>query len=187
MTRDEAGKLVGYAVAAFPSFQDKSMQGTINLWAAIMADVEFKLAELAIFKILREKSFFPTPADIMKAVKSLAANNDAPPAELAWQEVQSQLNYYAKPNYTHPAISETVKVLGYARLCHSDNPVADRAHFLKIYETIAERKKSENENKTVFRLVYKRDPRENEPGYYAPQAIGDIMKQIAPESGESVK
>lgn len=180
MTRDEAGKLVGMAVAAFPTMQDKVIGPTINTWAMVMADINYQMAEMALVKVLSEKAFFPAPADIIKAVKSMKKSDGPPPVELAWQEVQSQLNSYQKPEYTHAAITETVRSLGYKNLCHSENLVADRAHFFKIYEIISERKKNESDNERVFRLVYKQDPSgRDENGQ--PQSVGDIMKKLTDE------
>lgn len=154
MNKSEATKLVGMAVAAFPNMQERAMMPTINLWVTLMADIDYKAAEIALIKILSSAKYFPAPGEVISAVKSMR-KSDVPPVELAWEEVCRGLNAYQRPNYSHPNIDETVRVMGYRQLCYSTNTVSDRARFFEIYSTICDRKKDREENERVFRLVYK--------------------------------
>ena len=47
------------------------------------------------------------------------------------------------PEYSHPLIERAVDVMGYRNLCESDNAVADRAHFFRVYEGLLGRAEEE--------------------------------------------
>ena len=44
------------------------------------------------------------------------------------------------PKFKDPLIQKAVDIMGWKELCLSENQVADRAHFMKIYDKLVERK-----------------------------------------------
>ena len=155
MNIKEAAQLVAIVAGAMPQYQDKELAPTAKTWAVILGDMDYKTAEAALLVVMRSwtSSFFPPPGAIVEAARSMTA---APPAaEIAWKEVCKKLNPYAAPTWSDPLVGEAVRVLGYRNLCTSENPGVDRAHFLKIYESLVKRQRTERENETVRKLVSK--------------------------------
>ena len=44
-------------------------------------------------------------------------------------------------NFDNPITTQVVEQLGWRYLCLSENPVADRAHFVQAYQALAERER----------------------------------------------
>jgi len=155
MTIKEAAQLIAIVVGAMPQYQDKELTPTARTWALILGDIDYKTAEMALFSVMRTwtSSFFPPPGLIVEAAHNM--RNTTPAAEIAWQEVTKKLNPYQGPTWSDPLIGEAVRVLGYRNLCSSENPVADRAHFFKVYESLQKRQRADRETETVRRLVQK--------------------------------
>ena len=49
-------------------------------------------------------------------------------------------------------VRRAVRAIGWLQLCLGDNPEADRAHFLKIYDALRIRHQAEQENEAVLAL-----------------------------------
>ena len=64
----------------------------------------------------------------------------------AWGEVIQAIQrfgFYRSPVFDDPLIARAVDALGWKYLCSSENVVADRAHFAKVYEQFVEREKQD--------------------------------------------
>lgn len=138
--------------AAFPN--NKITQETIRVYQIALSDIPSDVLEKAIIHITTTNKFFPTVAEIRDAAYLLMAGiNKIPSAFEAWKEVQDQIaicgDYWRysinekKPEYTHPLIEKAVSIMGYKQLCESDNVVADRAHFFRVYESLYQRAMNE--------------------------------------------
>ena len=71
-----------------------------------------------------------------------------PSAQDAWAEVVASFSthgyYRGAPDWTHELIGKAVKANGgYAFLCQSENPTADRARFLQAYDAYLARYRKE--------------------------------------------
>ena len=159
MTKNEAALLVKMLISVCPN-NIANPKMTAHTWAIVMPDISFSQAQAAIVKILREKQFIPTPADIIKAVESMFPDPCAPPsAEAAWKEVISQLNSYAPPKaYSHPLIMETVATFDYVDelcRCNNDDLGIKRAQFVKTYNNLSERAKEKKRNQAVNEIAGK--------------------------------
>ena len=61
----------------------------------------------------------------------------------AWLVVKqafSSIGSWGMPKFKAPLIQKAVDIMGWKELCLSENQVADRAHFMKIYDKLVERK-----------------------------------------------
>lgn len=157
MTKRETKCLLGLALANWPSMQDKSfdVETTAALWHKVLGHLPFGDAEAGLAKVLLTAKFFPTVAEVFEAVQSLRPDTSGvPPVEAAWDEVCRNLNPYAMPEWSHEAIRITVRRLGGIRaLCESENHVADRAHFFKLYDLHLSREKDKILNSQAAALV----------------------------------
>jgi hypothetical protein len=134
--------------AAYPN--NKITGETIRVYQITLQDIPGDVLEKAILHLTTTNKFFPTIAEIRDAAYLImVGTNKIPSAYEAWGEVQNEIarcgDYFRytiqtnTPAYSHPLIELAVKKLGYKQLCYSDNLVADRAHFFKVYESLYQR------------------------------------------------
>jgi len=134
--------------AAYPN--NKITAETIRVYQITLQDIPGDVLEKAILHLTTTNKFFPTVAEIRDAAYLLmVVTNKIPSAYEAWGEVQEEIarcgEYFRYsistnvPEYSHPLVERAVEIMGYKQLCYSDNLVADRAHFFKVYESLYQR------------------------------------------------
>lgn len=142
MDRDQAKAIVSYLHTAFPVPVWEI--STLRLWRHQLEDLAYEPTLAAVVEWVRSESRQPTVADIRRAAVRLSS----PPRETvavdqAWRYVQRCIVRIGHtgdlPENTPPAIRKAVDTIGWRTLCLSDNPVADRAHFFRVYDAIMDR------------------------------------------------
>jgi hypothetical protein len=131
--------------AAYPTFDLKPE--TIKVYVRLLEDLPDSLIEQAAIAHIASSTFFPTVAELRKAALVLLdGQNPLPTALEAWSEVEEQVRrtgYLGKPSFSNPLITRTVSAIGWQNICRSENPVADRAHFLNGYAQLCERERNQ--------------------------------------------
>jgi len=140
MSRAEIIGLVALASGSFPSIQSRDPLPVVAAWSLLLADLPFELAKAAVIMVCRESQFFPSVAQIVAAAAVLGHSaGRLPTAAEAWAEVSEQIQScgpYRSPVYSCETVRRAVRALGWRQLCCGDSPEADRAHFLRIYESM---------------------------------------------------
>jgi hypothetical protein len=140
MTRPQALELVGELMAAYRTGQQVAPE-TVEVYVTDILDLDYEPAVLAIKRLRQTRTFLPSIAEVRQAATEITAGQ-LPDGGQAWAEVTDQIRavgYTGRPEFSHSAIAETVRALGWRELCASANQVADRAHFLKLYGTRRDR------------------------------------------------
>jgi hypothetical protein len=135
----EIMKMIGAMAATFPSIQIGA--ATVKAYTHLLKDVPLDVLAVAIEQCATESEFFPTVAKIRDKAISLTAPVRKDPMD-AWGEVLaaiSSVGFYNSPAFKDPLITKAVECLGWKYLCSSENMVADRAHFAKLYQQFVER------------------------------------------------
>ena len=152
MTIDESISVVEFLIAAYPNA--KVTEKTIELYTQFLHFVPYELGQAAALKLIVNKTFFPTIAELKEAIQNLAPPKDGPPTpEEAWGEVRRQLDIYKAPTWSHPAIEKAVRDIGMRNMCNSYSPGTDREHFFRIYETYRRRDVDRVENESIRELT----------------------------------
>ena len=150
MTRDETQLLLGILRTAHPRFyanlqpNSDEFHQTVTLWHKMLQDVPWEVANAAIYKLLATNEFPPAISEIRKIVADIT-NPVLPDEGEAWGEVIRAIrNYgYTRPEEALDSMSEPVRLavkrMGWMELCKSENEIADRAHFMRIYSTMTKR------------------------------------------------
>ena len=150
MSRQEILALVALASSSYPSMQSRDPRPIVAAWTVMLADLDATLVKAAIIKVCRESPFFPSVAQIVAASRELDARSEKlPTAAEAWEEVSRLIQYvgpYRAPQYSCDLVRRATRAIGWLQLCLGDNPEADRAHFLKIYDALRIRHQAEQEN-----------------------------------------
>ena len=151
-TVHQVAKILGVMIHAYPRFELST--DTIRLYGQLLSDIPVDVLEAAAHQIMAESKFFPTIAEFREMSHSLmTGKRNIPSAYEAWENAMSEINrcgdYYRYqvqthlPEYSHPLVEKAVGIIGYRNLMESDNKVADRAHFFKIYESLLDRAQDE--------------------------------------------
>src|SRR5687767_12740431 len=129
----EIAKLVGTLAACYPSVQVSDE--TCEMYVEMLKDVPLGILETCVQQCAAESKFFPAISEIRARVMALSTPQRLTPAE-AWGEVVNTIRaigYYGQPKFDDPLVAKTVGYLDWQTLCSSENTVADRAHFMRMY------------------------------------------------------
>ena len=145
MTMQETSVLLGILKTAYPRFYTditpETLGETVELWHAMLSDVTLELARPALFRLIATSKFPPSIAEMRKSVADIKYEA-LPDAGEAWGEVNRAIRKYGyyQQEKALESMSETTRMIvrrmGWRDLCTSQNDMADRAHFLKIYEAM---------------------------------------------------
>jgi hypothetical protein len=127
----------------YPYYQLSS--SAIEVYVRLLADISGPVLEQSALEHISHSKFFPSIAELRSAAFSIIeAANPIPSEYEAWSEVQAeiqQVGHCNQPHFTNPITAQVVEQLGWRTLCLSENPVADRAHFVQAYLAVAERQR----------------------------------------------
>lgn len=135
----EITKLIGAMAAMFPSAQITT--ATVKGYVHLLRDLPLEVLIAAVEQCTVESEFFPTIAKIRDRALSLVRPVRKDPLE-AWGVVLKtieRVGFYRSPSFDDPLIARAVECMGWQYLCSSENVVADRAHFAKVYQQFCER------------------------------------------------
>jgi hypothetical protein len=146
-TLKELAKVMGGLAILYPRFELK--KETIVAYHRILGDLPYEMLNAASLEIGRANTFFPSAAELRKAAMALVERADGvPSAQDAWGEVCRSFGshgfYRGAPEWSHALVGKAVAAIGgYAELCHSDNPIADRARFIEAYNAYLARDRND--------------------------------------------
>ena len=138
-------RIIGVLKLAYPHFgRDMIREDWIALpqvYHRLLSDIPDAQLEAAALHVTSENTFFPSAAELRQAAFMLA-NCNQPSAEEAWGQVRRAFQYGLN-EISDARTRRAVEIMGWRELCLSENQVADRAHFMKIYASLSERDKRE--------------------------------------------
>lgn len=145
MDRRDVSKLLAVIVAYWPHFGHLG-EPTLVAWHRALEHVPYELALAGVEYLAATRSFPPSVADLFEAMAEFTLPDDAKctPAE-AWKRVIHEVRsrgVYGRPNLPG-LIGEAVKILGWRRICTSDEPEMTRAQFFRVYEQLQRRARVE--------------------------------------------
>lgn len=197
MTDLEAKKLVAVLVAAFPT--TKATMDTVGIYTRMLADLEYPAANAAVEQLLAISKWMPTVAEIRERALSLSVGDVKPGGE-AWGLVLKAIRRYGYMrtpgidfSFDDATTAECVSAMNWQELCNSENPTADRARFIELYDALAvqHRRKQLSEGLPAmqrFRMLQAKRradalaPPAAEP---EPRSLAQILKLVAAPDGES--
>lgn len=154
MTRDEVILIMGALQVAYPKFYNnlspEQVELTVNLWTKMLSDVKAEDVTLAVNKIIATSEWPPTIAEVRKAIFE-TQNGTIKESGEAWGEVTAAIRRFGhtREKEALESMSEytriVVKYINWQTICQSEDLMADRAHFLKIYEAVKKKKTEENQ------------------------------------------
>jgi hypothetical protein len=114
---------------------------TQEVFARLIEDLDYEPTMAAAMTWLKTQSTRPAIADLRAAVRAQLEAAGTIPADpdpdQAWGLVVrafSEVGRYREFPASDPLVKRVVDRMGWETLCNSDNPEADRAHFLRLYQ-----------------------------------------------------
>jgi len=148
MTTKEAMALLAILREAYPRFyMDVTVQSaktTAELWAEMLGDVDFQTSKIALKRLIATCKFPPSIAEMRESIAAVL-HPPLPDAGDAWGEVNVAIRMYGfyRQQEALATMREPVRLavlrMGWRDLCMSENEIADRAHFFRIYESMQKR------------------------------------------------
>lgn len=146
MNRTEASKLVTISLAARPtaaSFLDGTAISDMGAaWHLLLADVPYQAAEAALAVVLASAANagkIPGPELVRRTLTDAAFGARRPGGE-AWGDVGKAVRTYGiyrTPVFSDHLVARAVAAIGWTAICNSENPTADRARFIELYDRLA--------------------------------------------------
>lgn len=141
-------------------------EGTAEEYIESMIDLPVEVVALAILNFRDSgKPFIPSIPELRSASTELLPGKKMPDADAGWGEVIEQIRkvgayagtenwsapknedgtaHVMRPTWSHPVVAQVVAGMGdWKELCQSTNPMADRAHFIKLYADAVQRNRRE--------------------------------------------
>jgi hypothetical protein len=148
MTKAEVTKLLTITAAMYPKFEISNIK--IELWADLIGDIPFKVAQAALKKVMMTSEFPPTVAEIRKAAAEITTpKNEVMDAGQAWGEVQRALKKWGWPEpekamaMMSPLTQQVVKQISWREICMCEETGVIRGQFMKMYNAMQTRKEQD--------------------------------------------
>jgi hypothetical protein len=144
-TTDTIADVLGVLMAAYPAWGENNpkIDGTLEVYRRALMDIDAGLLRAAAMQHIASSKWFPSVAELREAALSIMTHGDES-AEEAWGEIKKAIRAfgsYREPVFNNAKIAQAVKIMGWLNLCMSENEVADRAHFFKVYQSLQNRER----------------------------------------------
>lgn len=136
------------AVYAQPTFIPD--QDAFNMWYALMGDLPYDVAGMAIKKYMLTNKFPPTVAELRELASGIVEGDPLTWGE-SWERALHAVRKYGSYNKKAALDSldsltrKCVESIGFMELCMSENIMVERAHFQKVFEVFAKREQTQKQ------------------------------------------
>lgn len=128
--------------AAYPSANIMPDDKSKNVWFTMLQDLDYGVCLNAVKELISLNKFAPSISEIREKCIN-RTHNEIKDWGTAWGSVERAISRYGmyQPDEALNSLDlitrQIVKRMGFRNLCTSDNQVADRAHFSRMYESLA--------------------------------------------------
>ena len=125
-------------------------QQAMELWYRELQDIPFQVAEAALRKWVNTNKWSPSIAEIRAMTVNVVEGEQMTWGE-SWEKAVNAIRRFGsyRPKEAldslDPLTRRCVESLGYRELCISENPMADRANFRMVFETLDKRQQTEKQ------------------------------------------
>ena len=150
MNKQEFSKFAAALKSIYPKEGLLPDKMSAELWYKLLGDLDYTLAEAVLIKWTSEHKWPPTIAEIREMAAEITYGS-IPDWSESWDMAMKAIHRYgswdadAAFREMDDLTAETVRRLGYVNLCLSENLSVDRASYRQIYNTLAERKKTDRQ------------------------------------------
>ena len=148
MTRQEFSTFAMALRTYYPKENILPNQQAMELWYREIQDIPAEVAEAALRKWVVTNKWSPSIAEIREMTANVVNGDQITWAE-SWEEAKRAIRRFGSYNKgaalesLSPLTRKCVESIGYIELCLSENEMADRAHYQRIFEVYANRQKTQ--------------------------------------------
>ena len=148
MTSQEFDKIRAALKSAWPSANIMPDKFSINLWYQMLKDIPYKVCSAAVMELMGTEKYAPSIAQIREKCSAYKEESDMEAGE-AWEFVRKMIRKYGHPGELEALAEmddltrEATQAIGFLNICKSENIMVERAHFLKIYDSLRKRRKND--------------------------------------------
>jgi predicted ribosome quality control (RQC) complex YloA/Tae2 family protein len=147
MKKEECIKLLTIIKAVFPNFTGLSNEISIGIWYEMIGELDYNKAAVSVKRHLATSKFPPTVNDILVASADISENRIQTSAD-AWNDVLEAIRkfgVYRVEEGVNSLQEPTRSIMRnqFRETCLSENLMADKAHFLRMYDTYSKRDQTE--------------------------------------------
>ncbi len=147
MTRDEFKTIIAAIKSNYRNFGIETKE-QFDFWYEMLGDIEYRVMQIAIGKLVSELKFAPTIADIREQVAAIKTpQENRITAADAWGEVEQAIRKYGYYQQTEaldsmsPITRRTVDCIGFRQICLCEEPGVVRGQFLRMFDQAANKEK----------------------------------------------
>lgn len=150
MEKQEFALLASAIRTYYPKENILPNQQAMELWYRELCDIPYQVAEAALRKWVATNKWSPSIAEIREMTVNVTQGDDMTWGE-AWEKALKAVHRYgyyrAKEalDSLDPLTRRCVENVGFREMCLSKNIAVERANFRMIFETLAQRKKTEQQ------------------------------------------
>ena len=141
--------------------QSKINEGSLVIYARALSSLSIAEIDAAMLKLMRTMRFFPSIAEIFEQaenIKNFSIGKIEKSSDEAWREVLREIHdafIYREPKFSTPEIKQAALNMGWTSLCNLETDAINtaRAQFMRIYDSILNRKKDNKVNGEVIELL----------------------------------
>lgn len=124
--------------ATFPN--GNATAATVLVYVERLSSIPVEELEVVVNQCIDESEFLPTIAKIKEMHRQMKSPVTPDMAQQGWESVTKAIagvGMWGTPAFKDPITKRVVDTFGWLNLCMSDNQMADRAQFVKFYESFA--------------------------------------------------
>lgn len=125
--------------AAYPN--TAPTKGTFAVYLEVLQEVPIDELNAVVMQCVREGGGFPPSAgQVYERWRNMRSPVKPDLAQQGWESVTKAIagvGMWGTPAFKDPIVKRVVDAFGWLNLCMSDNQMADRAQFVKFYESFA--------------------------------------------------
>lgn len=147
VTRDEFSRCIALIRRYWPHAGASWDADTIETWESLLLDLDTNPVAAAVQALAADGRDWPPPPGLVRR-RACELIWPLPDADEAWGQVREQIRRVGssrgvvhwpsgetvEPVWSHPLVGEVADRFGWSALCQSTNEMADRAHFLRMWE-----------------------------------------------------
>lgn len=155
----------------------------VAVYTRILSNIPPDDLQVVVDQCIAECKFMPTVAEIRERYTALTRSLAALSAAEAWGLVTGEIRRigsWGAPQFDDPLTARVVEMMGWRELCQSENQMADRAQFMRMYQEIRDR-----HDRIDNLLPQARAMLEAHTGRDVQNLIGQTVKRLAMTNGKA--
>ena len=150
MEKNEFAMLAAAIRTYYPKENILPNQQAMELWYRELKDIPFPVAEAALRKWVATNKWSPSIAEIREMTVNVTQGDELTWGE-AWEKALHAVRRYGMYRQKEamasldPMTRRCVENVGFREMCMSENISVERGHFRMVFETLSQRRKTEQQ------------------------------------------